>query len=45
MKNFDCGFFGISRRKAVTLDPNIRIFLELCYEALLNGGALEGGSG
>jgi acyl transferase domain-containing protein len=35
---FDADFFGISPREAATLDPQHRLFLEVCYHALENAG-------
>jgi acyl transferase domain-containing protein len=36
---FDAGFFGYNPREAALLDPQHRLFLEVCWEALEDGGA------
>jgi phthiocerol/phenolphthiocerol synthesis type-I polyketide synthase E len=36
---FDAGFFGYSPREATLLDPQHRLFLEVCWEAIEDGGA------
>src|SRR5262249_10329069 len=35
---FDAGFFGILPRDAELLDPQHRVFLECCWQALEDGG-------
>lgn len=35
---FDASFFGISPRDAQTMDPQHKVFLECCWEALENAG-------
>lgn len=36
--HFDARFFGISAREAMLMDPQHRLFLQACYNSLLNAG-------
>ena len=40
---FDAGFFGYSPRDAEIIDPQQRLFLEACWEAMENAGYAPGG--
>jgi acyl transferase domain-containing protein len=39
---FDCNFFGIPHRRAVLIDPQHRLVLEVAWEALENAGIIPG---
>ncbi|MES1241581.1 MAG: non-ribosomal peptide synthase/polyketide synthase [Acidobacteriota bacterium] len=43
LDRFDAGFFGINHREAEILDPQQRVFLEACWEALEDAGCEPGG--
>ncbi|NES90424.1 MULTISPECIES: polyketide synthase [Okeania] len=40
VSQFDPGFFGISPREAIAIDPQHRLFLEVCWQALENAGQI-----
>jgi amino acid adenylation domain-containing protein len=42
---FDAGFFGYSAREAALIDPQQRMFLECCWEALEDAGHRPGDAG
>ncbi|AGU50369.1 putative polyketide synthase PksJ [Variovorax paradoxus B4] len=38
IENFDAAFFGIGPKEAVLMDPQQRVFLEICWECLERAG-------
>jgi len=38
LTKFDASFFGIPPKLASTMDPQLRMLLEVTYEALLDSG-------
>lgn len=35
---FDAAFFGVHPKQAHTMDPQLRLMLEISYEAIVDGG-------
>ncbi|KAM9424875.1 fatty acid synthase isoform 2-T2 [Pholidichthys leucotaenia] len=38
INHFDAAFFGVHPKQANTMDPQLRLMLEIAYEAILDGG-------
>lgn len=38
LSKFDASFFGVHPKQAHTMDPQLRLLLEVTYEAILDGG-------
>ncbi|KAI5764340.1 FASN protein [Gulo gulo luscus] len=38
LSRFDASFFGVHPKQAHTMDPQLRLLLEVAYEAILDGG-------
>lgn len=36
--HFDAAFFGVHPKQANTMDPQLRLMLEISYEAIVDGG-------
>lgn len=40
LRKFDAAFFGVHPKQAATMDPQLRILLEVAYEAIVDSGIL-----
>lgn len=40
LTKFDASFFGVHPKQANTMDPQLRLLMEVTYEAILDAGAL-----
>jgi fatty acid synthase len=38
ISRFDAAFFGVHPKQAHTMDPQLRLMLEIAYEAIVDGG-------
>lgn len=38
INHFDAAFFGVHPKQANTMDPQLRLILEVAYEAIVDGG-------
>ena len=38
LTRFDATYFGVHAKQANTMDPQLRILLEVAYEAIVDGG-------
>lgn len=43
LSKFDASFFGVHPKQAHTMDPQLRLLLEVTYEAIVDGGGFSGG--
>lgn len=41
LRNFDADFFGISKKEADLMDPQVRKLLEVTYEAIFDAGKIH----
>lgn len=41
---FDAAFFGVHPKQAHTMDPQLRLMLEISYEAIVDGGQCSSNS-
>lgn len=42
ISHFDAAFFGVHPKQANTMDPQLRLMLEIAYEAIVDGGEETG---
>lgn len=45
LSKFDATFFGVHAKQAHTMDPQLRLLLEVAYEAIVDAGGSLGGHG
>lgn len=45
LSKFDAAFFGVHAKLAHTMDPQLRLLLEVAYEAIVDAGGSWGGHG
>lgn len=45
LSKFDAAFFGVHNRQAHTMDPQLRLLLEVSYEAIVDAGGSPGAAG
>lgn len=38
ISHFDAAFFGVHPKQANTMDPQLRLMMEVAYEAIIDGG-------
>lgn len=41
ISHFDASFFGVHPKQANTMDPQLRLILEVAYEAIVDGGKIN----
>lgn len=41
ISHFDAAFFGVHPKQANSMDPQLRLMLEIAYEAIVDGGELR----
>lgn len=42
ISHFDAAFFGVHSKQANTMDPQLRLMMEVAYEAIIDGGKVLG---